>query len=122
MDSNILFYTGAAFLGGVILNVMPCVLPVLGLKVYHLIKINDQPNSVKRKHGLAYTLGIMVMFWVLAGVVIALRAAGDKLGWGMQFQNPAFVSLMILLMVGLGLWATGVSEFTFGLREANGRD
>ena len=119
MGNSILFFTGAAFLGGVILNVMPCVLPVLGLKVYHLIKINDQPNSVKRNHGLAYTLGILVMFWVLAGVVIALRAAGDKLGWGMQFQNPAFVSVMIVLMVGFGLWALGVFDVTFGMGEVN---
>src|SRR5262245_56180323 len=117
MDSNILFYTGAAFLGGVILNVMPCVLPVLGLKVYHLIKINDQPNSVKRKHGLAYTLGILVMFWVLAAVVIGLRAAGDRLGWGMQFQNPIFVAVMIVRMVLFGLWALGVFEITFGMGE-----
>src|SRR5262245_1960115 len=115
MGSSILYYTWAAFMGGVLLNVMPCVLPVLGLKVYHLIKINDQPARVKRNHGLAYTLGILVMFWVLAAIVIALRAMGDRFGWGMQFQNPAFVAVMIVLMVGFGLWALGVFEVTFGM-------
>jgi thiol:disulfide interchange protein DsbD len=106
-----------ALVGGVILNVMPCVLPVLGLKVYHLVNMSDQSASVKRKHGAAYSLGVLSMFWALAAIVIGMRAAGNRLGWGMQFQNPAFVAALMVVMVLFGLWALGVFELAIGTRE-----
>ncbi len=115
MGQSILYYTGAAFLGGVILNIMPCVLPVLTMKVFHIIEKAKEDPSVNRRHGLAYAAGILASFWVLAIVIIALRAGGDRLGWGMQFQSPAFVAILTGLMVAFGLNALGVFEITVGM-------
>jgi thiol:disulfide interchange protein DsbD len=115
MGESILYYTGAAFLGGVILNVMPCVMPVLTMKVFHVIEKAKEDPSVNRKHGIAYTLGILAAFWALAVVIIALRAGGDKMGWGMQFQSPVFVAVLTALMVAFGLNALGVFEINVGM-------
>jgi thiol:disulfide interchange protein len=114
---NIAVLLASAFIGGVILNVMPCVLPVLTMKVFHVIEKAKEDPSVNRKHGLAYTAGIVAMFWVLAVVVIALKASGERMGWGMQFQNPAFVAVLIAIMVGFGLNALGVFEITVGMGD-----
>ena len=80
-----------AFLGGLILNVMPCVLPVIALKILGFVgQAKDEPRRV-RKLGLIYALGVLVSFLVLAGLVIGVKAAGHKAGWGMQFGNPQFL-------------------------------
>ena len=115
MANDILYFVGAAFLGGLILNVMPCVLPVLTMKVFHVIEKAKEDPSVNRRHGVAYALGIMSMFWVFAGVILALRAGGEKMGWGMQFQSPVFVAIMTALMVAFGLNALGVFELNIGM-------
>ena len=123
MEHSLLYYIGAAFVGGIILNAMPCVLPVLTMKVFHLIEHADDEPHVTRKHGIAYTMGIMTTFWGLAAVIIALRAAGTKMGWGMQFQNPIFVAALTALMVAAGLNALGVFEINIGMggdQEASG--
>lgn len=117
MENSILYYMGAAFLGGVILNVMPCVLPVLTMKVFHVIEKAKEDPSINRKHGLAYSAGIMVMFWAFAAIVMVLRASGDRMGWGMQFQSPAFVAVMTALMVAFGLNALGVFEIALGMGD-----
>lgn len=117
MGESILYYTGAAFLGGVILNVMPCVMPVLTMKVFHVIEKAKEDPKVNRRHGLAYTAGIMVMFWAFAAIIIALRASGDRMGWGMQFQSPVFVAVLTALMVAFGLNALGVFELTVGMGD-----
>jgi thiol:disulfide interchange protein len=118
MEHSIIYYTGVAFLGGVILNVMPCVLPVLTMKVFHVIEKAKEDPSVNRKHGLAYSAGILAMFWVFAGIIITLRLVlGKNLQWGQQFQSPAFVAGMTALMVGFGLNALGVFEITIGMGE-----
>ncbi len=120
MSQNVLYYTGAAFIGGVILNVMPCVLPVLTMKVFHVIEKAKEDASINRKHGLAYTAGIMVMFWAFAAIIIALRLVLAKnLQWGQQFQNPAFVAIMVGLMVAFGLNALGVFELTIGMDDVD---
>jgi thiol:disulfide interchange protein DsbD len=101
---------GAAFIGGLILNLMPCVLPVLSLKVFALIRhAGDNPKAAWRQ-GAAFTAGVVVSFWVLAGLLLALRAAGNQLGWGFQMQSPGFVAALIVLFFLIGLNLFGVFE------------
>jgi thiol:disulfide interchange protein DsbD len=95
-----------AFIGGLILNIMPCVLPVIALKILGFVgEASSRPRRV-RLLGLVYALGVLVSFLVLAGVVIGLKAAGHRAGWGLQFGNPIFlVSLTTLvLLVALNLF------------------
>ncbi|MEM1058733.1 MAG: protein-disulfide reductase DsbD domain-containing protein [Verrucomicrobiota bacterium] len=99
-----------SFLGGLILNAMPCVLPVLSLKVFSLVKHSDQSQSKAVAHGLAYTVGVVVSFLFLAGVMLALRAAGEQVGWAFQLQNPIFVTLLAVLFFLFGLNLFGVFE------------
>jgi thiol:disulfide interchange protein DsbD len=101
---------GAAFVGGLILNLMPCVLPVLSLKVFSLIRhAGDNPKAAWVQ-GVAFTAGVVVSFWVLAGVLIALQTAGSHLGWGFQMQSPGFVAALIVLFFLIGLNLFGVFE------------
>ena len=101
---------GAAFLGGLILNLMPCVLPVLSLKVFSLVRhAGDKPGTAWRQ-GAAFTAGVVISFWILAGLLIALRAAGNHLGWGFQMQSPGFVLALIFLFFLIGLNLFGVFE------------
>lgn len=115
MEEGMLTSLGGALLGGLILNVMPCVLPVLTMKVFHLIEHSTATRHEKRLHGLAYTGGILATFLAFALVVIGVRASGESLGWGMQFQSPAFVAGMCALIYAFGLNALGVFDFTISL-------
>jgi thiol:disulfide interchange protein DsbD len=118
MGAELFVNLGKAFLGGLILNVMPCVLPVLTMKVFHIVEHADDDASTHRGHGVAYTGGILASFLTLAAIVIGLRATGETLGWGMQFQNPAFVAALTALMVTFGLNALGVFEFTVSMSSS----
>jgi thiol:disulfide interchange protein DsbD len=100
---------GLAFLGGVLLNLMPCVFPVLSIKVLGLLGHREDP-AAGRRHGLFFAAGILVSFWALAGVLLGLRAAGSAVGWGFQLQSPAFVGFLALLFFALGLNFLGVFE------------
>jgi thiol:disulfide interchange protein DsbD len=102
---------GFAFIGGLILNLMPCVLPVLSLKVFSLMKHAGENPRVAWIQGVAFTAGVVLSFWVLAGLLLALRAAGNQLGWGFQMQSPGFVLALIFLFFLLGLNLFGVFEF-----------
>lgn len=97
-----------ALSGGIILNLMPCVFPVLSMKALHLIKHAGQDTRQNRLHGLAYTVGILVSFALLGGVLIILKTSGAKIGWGFQFQSPLFVTFMAYLMFTVGLNLSGV--------------
>jgi thiol:disulfide interchange protein/DsbC/DsbD-like thiol-disulfide interchange protein len=97
-----------ALLGGMILNLMPCVLPVLSIKALALIKHAQHAPLQTRLHGLAYTLGILASFALLGGVLIALKAGGAQIGWGFQFQSPVFVLAVAYLMFTVGLSLSGV--------------
>ncbi|MBL0726527.1 protein-disulfide reductase DsbD [Piscinibacter sp. HJYY11] len=99
---------GLALLGGLILNLMPCVFPVLTIKVLSLLHTAQGSRRVVRLHGLAYLAGVLASFAALAGVLIALKAGGDSVGWGFQFQSPVFVLLVALLMFAVGLSLSGV--------------
>ncbi len=104
---------GLAFLGGVILNLMPCVFPVLFLKGLALVNSGHKERAHLRAHGAVYAAGIVVSFWMLVAVLLILRGAGSTLGWGFQFQSPVFLSLMAGLLFFLGLSLAG--QFEIGL-------
>lgn len=102
-----------AFAGGIILNLMPCVFPVLFLKGLALVQSSTEERRKLRLHGIVYTVGILVCFWIIVGVLLALRGAGQNLGWGFQFQSPVFLVVLALLLFFLGLSLAG--QFEIGL-------
>jgi thiol:disulfide interchange protein DsbD len=99
-----------AFLGGLILNLMPCVFPVLSLKVFGFAA-DAHDRRALAWGGLAYTLGVVLSFAALAGLLLALRASGEQLGWGFQLQSPVFVAALALLFTLMGLNLLGLFEF-----------
>jgi thiol:disulfide interchange protein DsbD len=101
-----------ALAGGIILNLMPCVFPVLSIKALALIRHGVHADRNTRMQGLAYTAGIILSFLVLAALLLALRAGGAQIGWGFQFQTPGFVLAVAWLMFAIGLSLSGV--FTLG--------
>lgn len=110
-----------AFIGGLLLNLMPCVFPVLSVKVLALLEHGGMDDPARgRKHGLAFGAGVLLSFWVLAGVLMALRAGGESLGWGFQLQSPAVVALLAMLMFALGLNLSGVFEIGLTLTRLGG--
>lgn len=110
---------GAALLGGLILNVMPCVLPVLTLKAFHVVEHGKHSPAQRRKHGFAYTAGTVSLFLVIGALVVALKASGKRLGWGMQFQHPPFVAALTAIVFVFALNALGVFEI---LISTEGKD
>jgi thiol:disulfide interchange protein/DsbC/DsbD-like thiol-disulfide interchange protein len=102
-----------ALLGGVVLNAMPCVLPVLAIKVFGLAELGRHERAEILRHGIAYTAGVLASMLALAGVVVALRAAGTSVGWGFQFQEPLFVAAIAAVLVVFALSLFGVFEFRF---------
>jgi thiol:disulfide interchange protein DsbD len=111
---------GLAFLGGLLLNLMPCVFPVLFLKGLALVNSGNEEKHKLRAHGFVYTAGILVSFWALVALLLGLRAAGATLGWGFQFQSPVFLSLMAALLFFLGLSLAGQFEIGLTLTSAGG--
>ena len=103
---------GLAFLGGLILNLMPCVFPVLALKV---VGLAGASRAKARWHAVAYTVGVLVAFAGLCAALLAARTAGAAAGWGFQFQSPVFVAAMTWLLFAVGLNLSGVYEFGSGL-------
>ena len=98
-----------AFVGGLILNLMPCVLPVLAIKVLGFAQHSRQHHA-HRVAGLAYTAGVLVSFLALGGAVLALRAAGEQLGWGFQLQSPWVVSALAALFTLIALNLFGMFD------------
>ncbi len=111
---------GLAFLGGMLLNLMPCVFPVLFLKGLALVNSGSEERHKLRAHGFVYTAGIVVSFWVLVAALVGLRAAGATLGWGFQFQSPVFLFLLDGLFFLLGLSLAGQFEMGLSLTSAGG--
>lgn len=105
----------AAFLGGLILNLMPCVFPVLGIKIISFAKSANGSRSAAVLNALCYAGGIVATFLLLAAVLLGLRSGGESLGWGFQLQNPIFSSLMALLFFAMALSFAGVFEIGAGL-------
>ncbi|MFZ5493108.1 MAG: protein-disulfide reductase DsbD family protein [Pseudomonadota bacterium] len=111
---------GFALLGGLILNLMPCVFPVLSVKVLSFVQVAHGDPGRVRRHGLAFVGGVLVSFWLLAGLLLALRAAGGGVGWGFQLQSPGFVAAMALLLTAVGLNLMGAFEVGLGLSRLAG--
>jgi thiol:disulfide interchange protein/DsbC/DsbD-like thiol-disulfide interchange protein len=112
---------GLAFLGGLVLNLMPCVFPVLSLKILGFVHVAHHDAVVVRRHGYAFAAGVLASFWVLAGALLILRAAGGAFGWGFQLQEPLFVAAMAALLLAMSLNLLGVFEFGSTLSGAVGR-
>lgn len=98
-----------ALVGGLILNLMPCVFPVLAIKMVGFVQVKDR--AARLRSGAAYTAGVVLSFLALGGLLLVLRAAGEQLGWGFQLQSPAVVAGLALLFTLLGLNLAGLFEF-----------
>ena len=105
-----------AFLGGLILNIMPCVLPVIALKILGFVNQSKESPKRVRTHGLLYGWGVLVSFFLLAAIVIGVQHAGRSASWGMQFQNPQFLVVMTVLITLVALNLFGVFEVTLSGR------
>ena len=99
-----------ALVGGLVLNLMPCVFPVLAIKVLGFTQ-HAEDRRAHRLGGLAYTLGVVLSFLALGALMLALRAAGQQLGWGFQLQSPLVVAALAALFTAIGLNLAGVFEF-----------
>ena len=100
----------SALFGGLILNLMPCVLPVLSLKLFSLIKQAGESRSRLLALGSATTVGILVSFWLLAAIVAAVKAGGGNAGWGMQFQSAGFIAFMVVILTAFAMSFFGIFE------------
>lgn len=99
-----------AFLGGMLLNLMPCVLPVMSFKVMSFVKMAGKSRSLTLKHGLMFSFGVLISFWILASVMLILRSYGQSVGWGFQLQEPLFVIVLATLLFLFSLSLFGVFE------------
>jgi thiol:disulfide interchange protein len=104
-----------ALIGGFVLNLMPCVLPVLSVKVLALVEHSELTPQEMRLQGIAYTAGVLASFAVIGSALLVLRAAGAEIGWGFQLQSPIFVTLMIYLVFAVGLNLSGVFSIGNGV-------
>ena len=112
-----------ALIGGLLLNLMPCVFPVLSIKVLGFAQQKALGSRTQRLHGLSFAGGVVVSFLVLAGLLLVLRAAGNQIGWGFQLQSPLFVAGMAFLFFAIGLNLFGVFDirgFTFSKSGTSG--
>jgi len=112
---------GFALVGGLILNLMPCVFPVLAMKAASLARTAHEPRAARRD-GIAFTGGVLVTFLILAGGLLGLRAAGEAVGWGFQLQSPPVTAGLALLMLAVALNLSGVFQIGAGLQSAAGSD
>ncbi len=114
---------GLAFLGGVILNLMPCVFPVLFLKGLALVQTAAAGETARRsslRHGLVYALGILVSFWAIVAVLLVLRASGHHAGWGFQLQSPVFLAVLASFLFFFALSLAGQFDLGLSLTSAGG--
>jgi thiol:disulfide interchange protein/DsbC/DsbD-like thiol-disulfide interchange protein len=110
-----------AFLGGLILNLMPCVFPILSIKILGFVNKSGGEQRRVFKHGLAFGAGVLLSFWILAGLLMSLQSAGLKLGWGFQLQSPLFLSFIIILLFLVALNFYGAIEFGGALQNFFGK-
>jgi len=103
-----------ALVGGMILNLMPCVFPVLGIKILGFVNQSGADRAKVTLHGLTFTAGVVLSFWTLAGLLTILRASGAQLGWGFQLQSAPFVFALAVVMLVFALSMSGVFEFGLG--------
>jgi thiol:disulfide interchange protein/DsbC/DsbD-like thiol-disulfide interchange protein len=111
---------GLAFFGGIILNLMPCVFPVLFLKGLALVNSAGEERSRLRAHGLVYTLGILMSFWLIVGALLVVRAGGSQAGWGFQLQSPVFLTLLASGIFFFALSLAGMFDIGLSLTSVGG--
>jgi thiol:disulfide interchange protein/DsbC/DsbD-like thiol-disulfide interchange protein len=111
---SVLEAIGLAFLGGLLLNLMPCVFPILSMKALSLVQAASGARREARTHGLLYVAGVLASFLIVAGVLLGLRAGGESIGWGFQLQSSWFVLLLAYLMFVIGLNLAGLFAFSGG--------
>lgn len=111
VEKNIFLMLFFAFIGGLILNLMPCVLPVISLKLFGLIKYQELPRAKILKHNVIYSLGVIATFLVMAAILIFIKSSGESVGWGFQLQSPLFVLTMVGFLFILSLNLFGLFEF-----------
>ncbi len=110
-DTSLLLMLLFAFLGGAILNLMPCVFPILALKILGLVNANTISRADRRNHGFSYTLGVVFCFVAIASLLLVLRSLGESLGWGFQLQTPWVVATLVYLFLVVGQSMSGYVEF-----------
>lgn len=106
-----------AFLGGALLNLMPCVFPILFIKAASMAKAATGDRGKMRRHGVLYALGVVATFAALGGTLLALRAGGEQLGWGFHLQSPAVVALSAYVLFAVGLNLAGAFHVGSGLQD-----
>jgi thiol:disulfide interchange protein/DsbC/DsbD-like thiol-disulfide interchange protein len=109
--NSILYYLAVAFIGGLILNIMPCVLPVISLKLFGLVKYRNESRKRILEHNFFYTLGILSTFIIFGCIVLAFKSIGTQVGWGFQLQSPNFIAIMIIVLFVFSLNMFGLFEF-----------
>jgi thiol:disulfide interchange protein len=119
-EGGVLLAIAFAFIGGMILNLMPCVLPVISFKVLGFVKMAGESRRLIFKHGVAFSLGVLLSFWALAALLLALQAYGRAVGWGFQLQEPLFVAILAAFLFIFGLSLFGVFELGTSLMSAAG--
>ena len=117
---TLLYAVMSALIAGVILNLMPCVFPVLSIKILHLTEHRAETPRRVRLHGIAYALGILACFTVLAGVLHGLRAGGAEIGWGFQLQSPLMVATLAFILFALALSLSGILTIGTSLTRVGG--
>ena len=117
---TLLYAVMTALIAGVILNLMPCVFPVLSIKILNLTQHKVETPRRVRLHGIAYTLGILTCFTILAGVLHGLRAGGAEIGWGFQLQSPLMVATLAFILFALGLSLSGILTIGTSLTRVGG--
>ncbi len=119
-DMSLAFALGFAFLGGIILNLMPCVFPILSMKALSLCKMAEKENAHARAYGLSYTCGILLGFFVFATILIVLKSLGGDIGWGFHLQNPLVVFGLAWLLFVIGLNLSGLFEIPGSFSNVGG--
>jgi DsbC/DsbD-like thiol-disulfide interchange protein/cytochrome c biogenesis protein CcdA len=114
--NNFLALLGFGWLGGLILNIMPCVFPVIGLKIMSFVKQAGEDKGMISRHGVIFTLGVLFSFWLLVAILLLLREGMEQqLGWGFQLQEPIFVLVLAAFLFLFGLSLSGVFEIGFSI-------
>ncbi len=117
---SILYYLSFAYLGGLLLNLMPCVLPVLSIKAFSLVENAGKPRSERLRGALSYVGGVLAAFLVLALVVVIVRRMGVHVGWGFQFQSPVFLLFLILAVFSFAFSFFGFFSISLpGLKQSS---
>ena len=119
-ELTVLAAVSLAFFGGIILNLMPCVFPVLFLKGLSLVQSSGEDRSRIRRHGLVYTLGILASFWAIVAALLALRAGGSEAGWGFQLQSPTFLAILASGIFLFALSLAGLFDIGLSLTSVGG--